>query len=1293
MKLGFVAIIITFLFLPTARPAGLNNIFDSDVQIIASDETGVTLSYTVPGAQLMSIDGYPEKYKFPQIARTAQVRKEGQPLLPVKVIPIGVPFDSRPAITIVSQRFSKLAAVEIPDFISTHSKAAFSAMMQSQANYKTWPPQSAFIESENIIRGLRIIKVNLAAAKIEDGTLYKAESYTIRIDFNNGPLRKDNFARPVGPVFDNLLDRIVANYDVAKNWRVRWPPVPIAAEAAASVFDSSQTWVRMEISSAGIYRVSRFELSNAGVPVNQIDPRELRIFYGGGKELPVDNDVPRPQFEEIPIYVSGGDDGVFNEADQVMFYAESTDRFEYDTLLQRYGYVFDHYTNKNVYWLTYGGDFQGNPRRWNTVDGSPDGPFNYAVDDFADFTHEEQDVIFKQNSPSDDPADHFDWYWGSQTGFTVNFQLIDAVAGAEASIVARSVGAFDQMLVNNMPATRLSYSGGFSVYQSTDLRGGTGFNSILINKSISFIFDYVDIHYKRWLAVHDDELRFTSPELAGTIRYRLSGVGANYTLLDISDIRNVARIENAGLTGDSLLFHYANNNHRLFYIYDPAAIKSVIHYDLYEPDDLRSVNNGADYIVITPSIFYDQSLELAQHRETVSPGVRARVVKLEDVYNQFGWGLFDPLAIRDFLKYAYENWGDPPPGYAVLVGDGHYDYRNNLHTGAPNLMPPFESTASSTHRNPWASDESYIYFGEYGYLDSDQIGGLDMIIGRLCVNDTDEMQVVLNKIRNYEENPTMGTWRNNIILVADDNLSDRSNVEVEHTQQAESLANNFIPHSMEIQKIYMVDYPLRAGGIRPDAREALIDAVNEGSMILDYIGHGNKGLWAHEQLFRRIEDLPRLHNGDKLPMVCAASCSIGFFDHPTEQGMAEDFVRLPGGGSIATISATRVVYSGPNAQLNRELFSQLLFADSVSFGQALYMAKYIRQVDGGISDNDRKFMIIGDPALVAGKPTLDINFSYAPDSLRALTVDSLAGTIVNDSSQEQTDFNGTVWLLVKDASINRHTRLTDYFGNPLNWYVDYVLPGPTIFNGPAEVTNGHFSTSFFVPKDVTYGGAKAKIYVYVENGISDGSGVVDSLAISGGSSPEPDSTGPSIELFSNGRSLDGGVNALASKATLEARLYDPHGINMTGSMGHAIVFEMDNGETHSEDITNKFVFDRGSWQQGSVVFQLPELAEGEYSFSLKAWDNYNNSSLFTGYARIVAEEQFMISEVMNYPNPAVRVDSTVFQYLLNNSAEKVSLKIFTLAGRKVRDIELNTPQYTSVGYHYVNYNLWVGGDS
>jgi len=1287
MKLVLNAIIAAFLFLPAVNSAGLENIFDGDVQIISSDETGITLTYTVPNAELVTIDGYPEKYKFPQIARTAQVRHEGKPLLPVKVIPIGVPFGSQPTISIISQRFSKLAEVEVPNFVSTLSENEFLARTQTQVPYQGWPSQSVFIESENIIRGLRIIKVNLAAAKIEDGVLYKADSYTIRIAFNNGQARDNNFPRPVGPVFENLLRRIVANYDVAKNWRVHWPPGPVAAEAAASVFDSSQIWVRMEATNPGIYRVSRFGLSNAGVPVDQIDPRELRIFYGGGRELPVDNDVPRPEFREIPIYVTGDEDGVFNEVDQVLFYAESTDRFEYDTLQQRYGYIYNHYTAKNVYWLTYDGDFQGIPSRWGSVDGSPDAPYNYAVDDFSDFIHEEQELIFYWSPSADDPNDHFDWFWGNQTNFTVNFQLVDAVAGAEARIVTKSVGAFDQLMVNNTPAERLSYSGGISVFRSTALRGGTGFNTMILSKPTSFYLDCTDIHYQRWLTVQDNQLRFTSPESAGTIRYRISGVGADYVLLDISDIRNVARIENAAFTSDTLVFHCPNTDQRQFYLFEPSVVRSITGYEMYEADDLRSVNNGADYIIITPSIFYDQSLELAQHRQAVSPGIRTRVVRVEDVYNQFGWGLFDPLAIRDFLKYAYENWGGAPPAYAVLIGDGHYDYRNNMHTGVPNLMPPFESTASSTGRNPWASDESYIYFGQYGYLDSDAINGLDMIIGRLCANSVDEMQIVLNKIRNYEANPTMGTWRNNIILVADDNLSDVSNTEVEHTVQAESLANTYIPNSMEIQKIYMVDYPLRAGGGRPDAREAMIQAVNDGGMILDYIGHGNKGLWAHEQLFRRIEDMPRLRNGDMLPMICAASCSIGFFDHPSEQGMAEDFVRYPAGGGIATISATRVVYSGPNAQLNRELFSQLLFADSTSFGGALYLAKYLRQVGGGPSDNDRKFMIIGDPALVASKPTLEINFSYAPDSLQALTVDSIAGTVRNDSGEEQTNFNGTVWLLVKDASINRHRILTDYFGNPLNRYVDYVLPGPTIFNGPAEVTNGHFSTAFFVPKDVTYGGAKAKIFVYVENGSIDGSGVIDSLTISGGSSPEPDSTGPSIEIFCNGRILDSGVNALASQAILEARLYDPHGINMTGSMGHAIVFEMDEGETHSEDITGKFIFDRGNWQQGSAIFQLPELAEGEYAFSLKAWDNYNNSSLFTGYARIVADDRFAISEIMNYPNPAVRTDSTVFQYLLNGAAEKVSLKIFTLAGRKIKDLELRGPQYTSIGYHYINYNL------
>ena len=394
--------------------------------------------------------------------------------------------------------------------------------------------------------------------------------------------------------------------------------------------------------------------------------------------------------------------------------------------------------------------------------------------------------------------------------------------------------------------------------------------------------------------------------------------------------------------------------------------------------------------------------------------------------------------------------------------------------------------------------------------------------------------------------------------------------------------------------------------------------------------------------------------------------------------------------AVASIGATRLVNAGANAALNAEMFDQLLFGDSISFGGALYQALYLRQVNSVPSANDRKYMLFGDPALISGKPTLEVEFSYSPDSLVGLTADSIAGTIYNDIGQIQADFNGTVWVLVKDAQINRHKMLTNYAGNPTSsppTYYDYTLPGPTIFNGPAHVVNGHFSTTFFVPKDITYGGTGARIYVYFENGIIDGSGVTDTLTITGGSLPESDSTGPTIDILYNNESLSDGLTATSTNAVFEARIYDEHGINITGSMGHGIVLKIDEGDTYISDITDNFVFDMGDWQQGSAVFQVDNLPIGEHQLTLKAWDNYNNSTLFTAYIQVFADDKFSIEDVMNYPNPVVQADSTRFQYMLSHDAEKVSLKIFTLTGRKVRSIDLNSPEYISSGYRFYTYNL------
>ncbi len=1281
-------IILCSIFLPISSlfaQTGID-IFDSDVRIIESDQSGITFTYMAPTAELITPEGYSEDFKVPSIPRTALITEDGAPLLPVKLVPLGIPFNSNPQFKVISESYEPIARVEVPNYISAESRQQFQAKLASPGVKSNWPSQTVYMESKSVSRGLKVMKLALAAAKIEGGMLYRAKSITVRVDYNNEDTDRHYAPRPNGKIFDNMMSRLIANFEVARNFRIEWPPIPLRAATTASSFDSSDVWVRVEINAGSIYRLTRFELNNIGLDLTDVDPRTIRMFYGGGEELPIDNDIDRPEFKEIPIHIEGESDGSFDGEDIILFYGESVDRPVYDDEIERFTYIKDHYTARNVYWLTYGGDFVSSPKRWEDIDGTPN-ETAIEISSFTDLVHDEQDMVFSIESGGD-ATDNFNWYAGNQKNFSYNTQLFEAVGGSEASVVVKSKGYPDSLTINGSYVDADSANNGYSWFNTTAFRDGTGFNSLSIGNDNNFYLDYVDIYYERLLNVIDGELYFFGPQSIGMIDYTLRDVPEDYILLSVGTASTVGRIVNGDLSGTTLEFQHHNNGRRQYFLTTPADYRGAVSLEIYEGDDLRSTSNGADYVIITHEDYYDQALELKDHRENMDEGFRATVVKVEDIYNQFSWGLFDPTAIRDFLKYTYENWSGAPPSYAVLIGDGHYDYRDNWNNHVENYIPPFHSTNSETNRKPYGSDENYIYFGEYGYTDGDQDTNPDMIIGRISVNNTDQMEIVLDKIINYEQNPEMGKWRNTVIIVADDNLAEGRANEYFHTVDAERIATEDVPPAVEIKKIYLVDYPLRSGNIKPDARESLISAFNEGGLIVDWIGHGNKGLWAHEQLFRRIEDMPRLTNGYKLPMVFAASCSIAYFDHPTEQGLSEDFVRHEGGGAIVSIGATRKVFSSGNYKLNSDMYDNLLFGDSISFGEALFAAKYLREAPPDRPDaNSRKFLLFGDPALISAKPNLEAQFTYRPDSLKGLNVDSIAGYVTNDSGVVQTGYNGTIWVLVKDASIDYQRALTDYNGNPTGTTISYIIPGPTIFYGPAEVVNGAFSSTFFIPKDITYGGSGAKIFVYFEDGLVDGHGVIDSLPMSGSAVAADDSVGPTIEVSFNGSNLNPDREALPDQAILEVRLRDEHGINVTGTMGHGLEVEIDNGDTYSENITNSFIFDMGEWQQGAVTFQIPELDEGDHLLTIKAWDNYNNSSEFSTYITVFADDKFNISEVMNYPNPVVETDSTVFQYMLTNDAENVSLKIFTLAGRKIKTFDLSAPEYTTSGYHFIPYDL------
>jgi hypothetical protein len=743
-------------------------------------------------------------------------------------------------------------------------------------------------------------------------------------------------------------------------------------------------------------------------------------------------------------------------------------------------------------------------------------------------------------------------------------------------------------------------------------------------------------------------------------------------LLDITDNLAPVMITGAELNGEDLVFHNSAgpDTNKEFYISSITRLKSPGNVSIYEPDNIRDVSspdNRADILLITYDDFIDEAQRLKDLRGDEYQ-YSTRIVRISDVYNQFSWGLMDPIAIRNFLKFAYENWPAPAPSFVTLLGDGHYDYRRNLGGGNRNFIPPFEN-------NPVMSDEHFLYFGQTGYLDSDTNNVPDMLIGRIPANSEQDAREMIDKFYNYDGDPDLSTWRNKVVVVADDNLHPPNSItETYHTTQAEALSNNHVPNRFEVSKIYLIEYPLRTGGEKPEAREALIGAFNRGSLIIDWIGHGSPGLWADEHIFRRSQDIPRLNNARRLPLIYTASCSIGFFDDPSFESFAEELLRSNARGGVAVISATREVYAGANAALNRAVYDQLLGSDSVGIGEALYTAKYLRSYPGPTSQNDRSYILLGDASQILQFPKFDVRITTAPDSVVALSVGSVAGEITDNDGNVTSDFNGTAWITVKDGTLERTVVLRDRNNNPLSLSVQFDAPGAAIFLGPVDVVNGQFSGQFFIPKDVSYGSEGAKIYVYAENGSYDAAGVVDSLL--------------GINLLADGRPFGAGITMVSENFALGGEIEDPHGVNITGQLGHGIVVKIDDGEIYEADITGNFVYNRGEYTGGVFEVGIQELPPGEHDLSIKAWDNFNNSTLITRRIEVVSAEDLELMHVMNWPNPIRNTDTeTTFQYCLNNSVDRVKISIFTESGRKIWSFDTDDPQYTGVDCSYLDWNL------
>jgi len=1256
---------------------------NDSLDIIESTNGGVTINYEPVVDLIDTIKIKNETYLKINCNRNTLLSKPGEPLIPTRIVNIGIPLKAEVDVNIISTKFRSIEGKLLPaPDIDREGTYSYKKNQELYAKSSFYPEQILSFDEPVYIRDQRVlpIKVNTIQFEPAKNRINILDKIEFRINFKG---IVSQTAKMPDIKDDEFYHGLITNYSQSKKWLKEHPH----KMALKKSFLESDAWYKIEIKDEGIYKISGSDLVDKGVDIGSINPKTLRIYNNGGKELPRNLSVTRPDsLIENSIRVIGEDDSTFNNSDYILFYGRPVEHWDFISDTSNfYEHYINHYTDKNVYWLTWGGGKTGKRIENKATEANSNLDANY--DFWGRYKDEDELNNFLESG--------LDWFGRLMAGnqdqvYSLYLPFANNVNN-NVYFKIRCLGLTSgnhrfSLYFNNEYFAAFSFTGNqlYTYDLTTTLPlSESGYNNLKIQYNgytpeSQVYLDWIEAQYRKQYSAENNFLWFSQFQ-DGPQKYRITNFTSNQIdVYDISDWQEIKLITNTETVSGAVTFVDENigyPRHQYIAVSD-EGYQTPVNIEQVTFANLRALNNGADFIVITHDDFFDAVLPLKQQREE-KDNLKTEVVKISDIYNEFSWGLIDVTAMRDFIKYAYENW-NPSPKYILLCGDGDYDYKNIKTDTDKNWLPPYQTTELNENTNR-TSDDWFVTVSGY---DSRP----DLAIGRFPVQSAEETENVVEKILNYENTPYwnpgqsqfLDDWRNVITMVGDDEFGTTSN-ETMHIRDAEYIIEHYIPNSFEKEKIYLIEYPAEkdpstSGIMKPAATEDLLKRINNGTLILNYVGHGAPPLWAHERVLKESRDFELIQNENKLPFWLAATCDFGRFDDPLEQGLAEKLFTAKGIGGIAFLASARLAYASDNTALNRQYYEQLFTQENSTerIGIALLKAK----VSNYSSTNDQKYHIYGDPTmrLVAPKFTAIIS-SVEPDTLKALSEIKVSGYVYGKDF-EINNFEGKALLKVLDSRKNK------IYTTAAGSNISYVTPGNTIFKGTLSVNQGQFTGKFIVPKDISYGGNLGRISLYFADEQIHGIGYRDSLPV-GGTSILSDAEGPIIKIGFQGQDfIDGSL--VGKKSILEVEVADSiSGVNIVGDIGHNITMVLDDNENDKLALTDYFNYFEGNYKAGKVVYDFAShkssgeveenstndalgLSSGNHKITIKAWDNFNNSTVTSAYFTVVSENVLEIKDVFNYPNPFT--SNTTFTFITSQNCD-VKIKIYTVRGTMVQTLD------------------------
>ncbi len=1219
---------------------------NKDYKILSSDNSQITIEYK-PEFTLFekSKTGYdysvrgtimPEDTKFPALF--------------VKSFSIGVPaFDN--SVEIVRADFEKF---------SGKLKAGFSKIPGRNTTFDKWVIKA----NEGIARGLRVQNYFVYPLLYsENGSeILKLKKIIFRINYGKG---NDIFEKNAE---NNFAVKSVLNSEAASNWIL----TRNRNKSARNSVLASGVWHMANITEEGIYKINYDKLLALGFDPENDDPRTIKIFNNGGKAQAVNDDDPRfDDLIENPILFFGDQDGKLDEQDYLLFYGHGSSFFYFDSVRKTVLYYHHPYSTHNYYWITWGGD---TGKRAAKVPFTEIGNATARTTTEAYFSRE----VDKYN-PMKSGLLFFDEEVNqSRNSLSYSFDLPSEFTEPPVEFVYdfavySSQGFWGQLRVNGNIILSTQYAGdGGASYTHGKINRENAyyyFQEPFGTANIEFTFDinggtqkgaldYFIFHGIAKLSLTEKPLIFYSPNENGAFKYEIETAAENPLVFKVSDFRNIEVMETAE-ENDKLVFYAEETYGRASkYIAVNGTNFKTASFESVENQNVHGSNANAELIIIANRKFSEAAERFAEYKTNESPNrISAAVFYTDEIYNEFSCGAeSDPIAIRDFIMYAYNNW-DVLPRYVLLFGNGTYDYFDTEKAGN-NYVPTFQSKDRSLYEV-----DSYMTDDFFGWVDGgDKI--MDVGVGRFPVKSEEEAEAVVDKIIAYENNEDFSDWRRLAVLVADDGWTTSRDDGNEHTRYSEELAD-VIPDYFDKDKIYLVLYPTEitgAGRRKPAVNQAIIDAFNNGALIMNYQGHGNPDVWAHEQVFVKDATIPQLSN-DNLVFVTAAACDFGRSDDPTRISGAELLLLKPDGGAIGSFASNRLVFSYSNSVLNEYFYSGLFLRRDENnlpptLGDAFLYAKISYPIV-----NSYKYSLLGDPSLRLKVPVLQAAVdSVNGNSLENAVLIKALSDVKIDGSVNDNNLDGEAVVTVYDAK--RYVTITEP-----GWHnMKVEFNGAILYKGRASVEAGKFGAQFVVPKDISYENQNGKIVVYLQNGEIDGVGFTNNILVNGIEERENDGTGPEIEVAFDDFNSNG--NLVNRNFTFLLRLTDETGINTSGAgIGHTLEGIIDDDLENPIDFTDAFLGDiDAGGTSGEVRYNFYNFAPGEHTIKIKAWDVFNNPSEKETDFTVVEGDGLTVRNIVNYPNPFSGSTYFTFQHNLSEPID-VIINIYTVYGRKIKEIK------------------------